>query len=582
MTTSYLLAPISRSPKGTLGAGRLFADWPIRTKVMTAPAFVLLALLVMAAAALYFLQASTTSVQELNDVAFERYHQASDLVDATQNAHRLLLKTLSIAAIESDKTRLRESVQASFAAENAIADQLLKVEEQFQGEDRVAQIRPALKGYKNAADDVLDVVKSDPASATLLAFAADRAADNLLSILEKFKIDADHIRSESSNRTVNLVTEGRLWLLVILGAAVLLSAAASTLVTGAIVRPILELTAVIRLIASGKTDVSIPGLDRRDEIAVIAEATKLCRDSMITATQLTAERESEQRKVRKKRREIVEGLAERFQASAGELVSALLSAAATLKSNAETMARATESTGKSALEVKFASEQAFRNVSDVAQATEELSASIGEIDRKFDRSTAISETAVAGARRTDAAVVALVTDADKVGEVVQLIKHVAAQTNLLALNATIEAARAGAAGKGFSVVANEVKGLAAQTAKATEEIDARVSQIQATVRNSVGEIRSIANTIVHMQSIADEIGDSVQRQTTATQEIARNAQLVATSTREVMQTVAAIEDASNRSGDAASQVLDAAVVLSQHAEKLATEVGQFIAGVRSA
>ena len=133
-------------------------------------------------------------------------------------------------------------------------------------------------------------------------------------------------------------------------------------------------------------------------------------------------------------------------------------------------------------------------------------ASIGEIDKKFDRSIAISETAVAGARRTDAAVVALVTEADKVGEVVQLIKHVAAQTNLLALNATIEAARAGAAGKGFSVVANEVKGLAAQTAKATEEISARVSQIQATVRNSVGELRSIANTIVQMQSIAGEIG----------------------------------------------------------------------------
>jgi methyl-accepting chemotaxis protein len=560
----------------------VFADWPIRAKVMTAPALVLVALLIMAAAALVFLQASTKSLHELNDVAFERYHQASDLVDATQNAHRSLLKTLSIAAMESDKNRLTESVHASIAAENAIAGQLLKVEAQFQGEDGVARIRPAFEGYRKAAKDVLDVVQSDPASATLLTFAADRAADNLLSLLEQFKVDADLIRSQSSSRTIDLVSKGRLWLLMILGAALVLSAAASTLVTRAIVKPILELTEVIRLIASGETDVSIPGLDRRDEIVVIAEATRLCRDGMVSAAQLTAERESERRKARKKRREIVEALAERFQASAGELVSTLLSAAATLKSNAETMARATESTGKSALEVKLVSEQAFRNVSDVAQATEELSISIGEIDKKFDRSATISESAVAGARRTDAAVVALVTDADKVGEVVQLIKRVAAQTNLLALNATIEAARAGAAGKGFSVVANEVKALAAQTAKATEEIGARVSQIQATVRNSAGELRNIAGTIVQMQSIAGEIGESVQQQTTATHEIARNAQLVANSTREVTRTVVAIEEASNRSGDVASQVLEAAVVLSRHADKLATEVGQFIAGMRSA
>jgi len=549
---------------------------------MAAPALVLLALLVMAGAALGFLQASAKSVHQLNDVAFERYHQASELVDATQNAHRLLLKTLSIVATESDKVLLKESIQASFAAENVIADQLLRAEAQFQGEDNVAKIRPAFENYRNAAKDVLDVVQSDPASATLLTFAADRAADNLLSLLEQFKVDADLIRSQSSNRTVGLVAEGRFWLLVILGAALILSATASTLVTSAIVKPILELTEVIRLIASGKTDVSIPGLDRHDEIAIIAEATKLCRDSVITATQLTAERESEQRKVRKKRRETVETLAERFQASAGELVSTLLSAAGTLKSNAEIMARSTESTGQSALDVKLASEQAFKNVTDVAQATEELAESIGEIDRKFDRSTAISETAVTVARRTDAAVAALVTDADRVGEVVQLIKHVAAQTNLLALNATIEAARAGTAGKGFSVVASEVKALAAQTAKATEEIGARVSQIQATVRNSVGELRSITNTIVQMQSIASEIGESVQQQTAATHDIARSAQLVANSTREVTQTVAAIEEASNRSGDVASQVLEAAVVLSQHADKLATEVGQFIVGVRSA
>jgi methyl-accepting chemotaxis protein len=560
----------------------VFSDWPIKIKVIAAPAVVLVALLVMATAALCFLQASMNSVHELNDVAFERYRRASNLVDVTQNAHRVLLKTLSIAASEADQVRLTESVKASFAADDAIADQLRQVEGQFQGEDRVAQIRPVFEAYRKATKDVLDVAHTDPASASLLTNAADRGADNLMSLLEHFKVDADLLRTQSSGRTVDLVMKGRLWLSIILAMALVCSVAVSTFVTRAIVGPILELTQVIRLIASGRTDVSIPGLDRRDEIAVIAEATKLCRDSMITATQLTAELESEQRKVRKKRRETVEALAERFQATAGELVSTLLSASVDLKDNAENMTQATDATGKQAVVVKAASRQASQNVDDVARATEELSASIAEIDRKFDRSVAISESAMTGARRTDAAVAALIADADKIGEVVELIKRIAAQTNLLALNATIEAARAGDAGRSFSVVANEVKILATQTAKATEEIGARVSQIQMTIHNSVGDLRNIVHTIGQMQSIAVEIAASVQQQTVATQEIARNAHLVASSTREVTQTVAAIEQASDRTGDVASQVLQAAGALSQHADVLATEVSQFVAGVRSA
>src|SRR5271169_2896610 len=183
---------------------------------MAAPAVVLLALLVMAIAALVFLQANTTSVHELNDIAFERFRLASNLVEATQNAHRLLLKSLSIAANEVDQARLKASVQASFAADDAIAEQLLKLEGQFQSEDLVAQIRPRFEAYRSAAKDVLDVAQSDPASATLLTFAADRGADNLLSLLEKFKADADLLRTQSSNRTINLVTRGRWWLSIVL------------------------------------------------------------------------------------------------------------------------------------------------------------------------------------------------------------------------------------------------------------------------------------------------------------------------------------------------------------------------------
>jgi methyl-accepting chemotaxis protein len=290
------------------GTRRLFANLPIRLKVMAAPAAVFLALLVMTIAALAFLQASMKSVHELNDIAFERYRLASNLVDATQNAQRLLLKTLSIAANEADRLRLKQSVQSSFAADDTIADHLLKVEGQFQGEDRTAQIRPVFEAYRKAAKDVLDVAQSDPASATLLAFAAELGADNLLSLLEQFKADADLLRTQSSGHTVDLVTKGRLWLSIILCVALVFSATVSTLATRAIVRPIMELTQVIRLIASGKADVPIPGLDRRDEIAVIAEATKLCRDSMITAAQLAEEQESDQNRAKEKRGQTLETL----------------------------------------------------------------------------------------------------------------------------------------------------------------------------------------------------------------------------------------------------------------------------------
>jgi methyl-accepting chemotaxis protein len=303
---------------------------------------------------------------------------------------------------------------------------------------------------------------------------------------------------------------------------------------------------------------------------------------VITDAQLATERESEQHQAKEKLGQQLEALNQRFQATAGLLVATLLSAAVDLKANAETMTQASCDTGKRAIAVKEASGQAFKNVGDVAKATEELSASIAEIDRRFEQSVAISQTAVAEARRTDVAVAALVADANKVGEVVELIKHIAEQTNLLALNATIEAARAGTAGRGFSVVANEVKALASQTAKATEEIGARVSQIQMTIRNSVADLRGIVSTIGHMQSIAVEIAAAVQQQTTVTHDIARNAQLVATSTREVTQTVAAIEEASDRTGNVAGQVLDAASALSRHADKLATEVTEFFTGVRAA
>jgi diguanylate cyclase (GGDEF)-like protein/PAS domain S-box-containing protein len=271
------------------GAVVRFANVPIWAKIAAAPVSALLALLVMAVAGFIFLQASTKSVHELNEVAFERYRLASELLEATETAHRLLLKTLSVAANEMDQIRLNESVQASFAAGDRIADRLRQLEGQFQHDNLLVRIRPAFEAYRSAAKDVLDVAQSDPASAELLTFAADRGADNLSLLLGQFKSDADLLRTQSAARTLKLVTKGRWWLFIILCVALVFSAMISMMVTRGIVRPILELTQIIRSIAAGKTDISIPGLDRGDEIAVIAGAIEHCRGSVLTAGRLAAE-----------------------------------------------------------------------------------------------------------------------------------------------------------------------------------------------------------------------------------------------------------------------------------------------------
>jgi methyl-accepting chemotaxis protein len=218
----------------------------------------------------------------------------------------------------------------------------------------------------------------------------------------------------------------------------------------------------------------------------------------------------------------------------------------------------------------------------VATATEELSSSIAEITRQVTQSARIAGQAVEESSRTTSTVRGLAEGAAKIGDVVKLINDIAGQTNLLALNATIEAARAGEAGKGFAVVAAEVKNLATQTAKATEEIAAQVGMIQQATGNSVAAIEGIGGTIGQINEIATTIASAVEEQGAATQEISRNVQQASAGTQEVSSNIGGVSQAAAETGAAASQVLSAADELSRQAETLRKEVGTFLADVRAA
>jgi methyl-accepting chemotaxis protein len=344
-----------------------------------------------------------------------------------------------------------------------------------------------------------------------------------------------------------------------------------------------RMTAAMQQLASGEFEVVLPGLARRDEIGDMARAVENFKVKAKQKADREAAAKIEQDNLAAERRRAdTSRLADDFEVAVGRIIETVSAASTRLESSAGALTTTATHSQALATTVATASDEVAAKVQSVAAAAEEMACSVSEIGRQIQASSAIAARAVEQARRTNDQVGELANAGSRIGHIVELIHTIAKQTNLLALNATIEAARAGTAGRGFSVVALEVKALAAETARATAEINQQVGSIQAATALSTDSIQQISETIAQMSNISAAIAAAVDQQGAATNAITRDVQQVASDSRNVGASVAEVQRGATDTGLASSQVFSEAQSLSGDSARLQAEVASFLNSVRAA
>ena len=330
-----------------------------------------------------------------------------------------------------------------------------------------------------------------------------------------------------------------------------------------------------QLLKAAENEIAIPRYGRAAQAARDKKALMLstiAKVVMLDSENFVAIYFGSNRQIRKN---TIADASERFRV----IITSLSSASSELEGTARSLSDNAGNTTRLASVVANASEDASNNVQSVASATEELASSVREISAQVQESNRIAASAVQQADETDSRINALSQAANRIGDVIKLITSVAEQTNLLALNATIEAARAGEAGRGFAVVAQEVKALAAQTAKATDEIGIQIAGMQTATQEAVGSIKMISSTIGKISEITSAISAAIEEQGAATQEISGNIQRTAAGTSQVAGTIAEVSQGANQTGAASSQLLSSAKQLSDSTTSLQSEIDGFLRSI---
>ncbi len=442
-----------------------------------------------------------------------------------------------------------------------------------------------LISFGEGENGVFELRKAELAAVAVAEIDAEEArisAEELLTSVHAFKAQVTQRVLEATAAADAAVITGRILLIAIAALGLLVAAGIAWFyVNNNLLSRLMAMARTMGALAEGNSNVTLGFTPGKDEIGDMARSVDVFRQNAIERARLEAETEDE-RRMKEKRSAAVESLIQVFEQASSDALGQVGEAASRMETAARAMSStAAATTGKSAA-VAQASEGASQNVQTVAAAAEEMVSSIGEISQQISRSTEIANSAVDQVEQTNGDVQRLDDAAKSIDNIVSLINDIAEQTNLLALNATIEAARAGEAGKGFAVVASEVKALASQTGAATQNISEHINGIQGATAKAVEAMSSIGGTIHEMSEIATAIAAAMEEQRAAAGEITRSAQEAADGTSQVFTNIQEVDQATSETGESAGEVLEASLAVSRQSDTLKSAVEQFLQEVRAA